>query len=170
MAAKTGTYTLISSNTLGSSASTVTFSSIPATCTDLILVVQASLTLNAGDLALQFNGDTATNYSMTYLTGTGAAASSGRETTKAYITCEWNSGVTTSQGNTAHIVNIMDYSNAATYKTVLARGNHANTGTDAVVGLWRSTAAINSVLIKTANSQTFAAGSIFKLYGIEAAK
>jgi hypothetical protein len=107
---------------------------------------------------------------MTYLTGTGSAASSGRETSKAFITCDWNSGVTTSQGNTMHIMNIMNYANATTYKTVLARGAGAATGTDAVVGLWRGTpAAITSILIKTANTQTFAVGSLFNLYGITAA-
>ena len=163
------TYTQIASTTLGTAGTSVTFSSIASTYTDLVLVVQASLTLDAGDLALQFNGDTATNYSMTYLTGNGSAASSGRETSKAFITCDWNSGVTTSQGNTMHIMNIMNYANATTYKTVLSRGAGAGTGTDAVVGLWRSTAAITSILIKTANTKTFAVGSLFNLYGITAA-
>jgi hypothetical protein len=167
--AAANTYTQIASTTLSTAGTSVTFSSIAGIYTDLVLVVQASLTANAGDLALQFNGDTATNYSMTYLTGTGSAASSGRETSKAFITCDWNSGVTTSQGNTMHIMNIMNYANATTYKTVLARGNGAATGTDAVVGLWRSTSAITSILIKTANTQTFAVGSLFNLYGITAA-
>jgi hypothetical protein len=65
------------------------------------------------------------------------------------------------------LVNVMNYSNATTYKTFLARGNIAAGGTEAVVGLWRNTAAITSLeLLPTAS--TFATGSTFTLYGIKA--
>jgi hypothetical protein len=70
----------------------------------------------------------------------------------------------------------MDYSNSTTYKTWLSRANRASSaldyqGTDAVVGLWRSTAAITSITVKNRRGgvdYNFASGSNFKLYGIQA--
>ena len=65
----------------------------------------------------------------------------------------------------------MNYSNTTTNKTVLARGNNASDasypGTEAFVGLWRSTAAINRIDFSS-NSKTWNAGT-FTLYGIKAA-
>ena len=44
------------------------------------------------------------------------------------------------------------------------------TGVDAVVGLWRSTAAITSLLVKPESTgNEFAIGSTFNLYGIKSA-
>ena len=59
------TYTPIATTTLGSGQTSVTFSSISGTYTDLILIASASNTGGATNIRLQFNGDTATNYSST---------------------------------------------------------------------------------------------------------
>jgi hypothetical protein len=74
------------------------------------------------------------------------------------------------------IFHIQNYSNSTTYKTWLSRANRASSaldyqGTDAVVGLWRSTAAITSITVKNRRGgvdYNFASGSNFKLYGIQA--
>ena len=62
----------------------------------------------------------------------------------------------------------MNYSNATTYKTVIARHDSWDSYTVGNVGLWRNTAAITSLTIST---QTFnmGVGSVFTLYGIKAA-
>jgi len=67
MAAKTGTYTLINSSTLTSATANVTFSSIPATYTDLLLIINAqSVQATTYDnVIIQFNADTGSNYSRT---------------------------------------------------------------------------------------------------------
>jgi len=62
----------------------------------------------------------------------------------------------------------MNYANSTTNKTVLSRGNNTGNHTIAYVGLWRSTAAITSMLLGTTGS-TWMAGSTFTLYGIKAA-
>jgi len=62
----------------------------------------------------------------------------------------------------------MNYSNTTTYKTGLVRANSAASGTDAIVGLWRSTAAITSI-VATHDTAQFATGSTFTLYGIASA-
>ena len=165
------TYTPIATTTLGSTASSYTFSSIPSTYTDLVLVSNVATTVNGKDLAVQFNGDTGTNYSRTVLTGDSTTATSVRATTQAYMFLDYNGAISTTLGNNNCITQIMNYSNSTTYKTVLSRSNNAGTGfgVDANVGLWRSTAAITSMTIIATTSGVFATGSTFTLYGIAAA-
>jgi hypothetical protein len=168
MAAKTGTYTLIASNTLSSNAGTVTLSSIPATYTDLILVTNI-IGNAAQQIYFQVNGDTASNYSSTLLEGNGTAASSTRALNQGVGYISIVATTATTNPNFNAVINFMDYSNTSTYKTIINRANNAATGVDAAVSLWRSTSSINSISI-TSSTSSFAAGSTFKLYGIEAAK
>ena len=165
MAAKTGTYTLIASNTLGSGVTSLTFSSIPQTYTDLVLVCNGSTAANANNY-LQFNSDTASNYSATRMSGDGSAASSARNSAQTQILLD-GFGYWTSTYGANKVIHITDYANTTTYKSVLTRAN-STVGTDVLAGLWRSTAAINT--IKFNSDSTLQTGSTFKLYGIEAAK
>ena len=158
------TYTQIASTTLASAASTVTFSSIPSTYTDLVFVYGGTNSIN-GSLRFQVNGDTATNYSQTYVYGDGTSAISGRATSQT-------SGLTgsiTAGTIASHIANFQNYSNTTTYKTVLARANDTQSIVVATVNLWRSTAAINSIVALLTGGGNFASGSTFNLYGISAA-
>lgn len=157
------TYTPIASITLGAEASSVTFSSIPQTYTDLILVGNYSL---SGDISVsvRFNSDTGTNYSTTRLLGNGSTASSAR--TSSATSTNFNIAnvtVTTTISNT--ILHIMNYSNTTTYKTTIGRANQSDSGTNIFTGLWRSTAAITSITLLT-SSGTVSSGSTFNLYGI----
>jgi hypothetical protein len=159
------TYVPIATQTVGSGITTVTFSSIPSTYTDLVIVVNASLTAPDSNLDYRFNGDTGTNYSYTSLSGTGSAASSTRaaNTNKGRLD---NFGYLDTTMST-HIIHIMDYADTAVYKTTLSRGNNTANGTSASVNLWRSTAAVTSVDL--ISFVTFVSGSTFSLYGIKAA-
>lgn len=158
------TYEPIATQTLGSAAASVTFSSIPQTYTDLVLVVNHDVTADAVS-GIQFNGDTASNYSATYMWGNGTSGLSGRETSAASAFAFYGSAAS---GFATSIIQVMNYSNATTYKTFLGRETDAAVETLAVVGLWRSTAAITS-LVLLRRSGNFAAGSTFTLYGIKAA-
>ena len=162
MAAKTGTYTLINSTTLSTAAATVTFSSIPGTYTDLVIVITGTVSI-ANNPTLQFNSDTGSNYSWTYLSGSGTAAASGRGSSQTSIL---TGGFGTSTIGNA-IYHIQDYSNATTNKTVINRHNRSDDSVTTWVGLWRSTAAITSVILG-AGGGNWNSGSTFKLYGIEA--
>ncbi len=168
MAAKTGTYALIASNTLGGAAASVTFSSIPNTYTDLIIVTQA-ISATADNVRIRFNSDSATNYSQTWLSGTGSAAATGRYSTSTSVYIDIYGSMGTALFNNAN-VQIMDYSNTTTYKSFLSRSNRAGSGVDAIVGQWRSTAAISTIVLAPTTGVNFSTGSTFKLYGIEAAK
>jgi len=157
------TYTQIASTTLGSAASSVTFSSIAGTYTDLVLVVNPIPVAAGYDMYVTFNNDATAIYSRTYLLGNGSAASSGRDTSQnAFVP----GGI---YNNGTFIIQIPNYSNATTFKTALARVSIASTYAVATVGLWRSTAAINRIDISSALGSNLASGSTFNLYGITAA-
>jgi hypothetical protein len=168
--AAANTYVSIATQTLGSAAASVTFSSIPATYTDLVLVVNGCGDAGSTNMRLRFNSDTASNYSDTWITGDGATATSSR-TTSVTSTIGTPSGTGTTLGASTIIFNIMNYANATTYKTIINRASTASLGTDGVVSLWRSTTAINSITIGANGGFTanFKAGSVFSLYGILAA-
>jgi hypothetical protein len=162
------TYTPIATNTLGSSAATVTFSSIAGTYTDLFIVANAIANTTA-NYELTFNGDSGSNYSRTYLTGSGSAASSGRASNQTFIRCDQGGFLPSSTWGSPLLVNVMNYSNSTTNKTVMTRSDGANAGgTGLVVALWRNTAAITSLTFACSGA-TFSTGSIFTLYGIAAA-
>lgn len=158
------TYTPIATTTLGSTAASYTFSSIPSTYTDLVIVYEGSQTGN-GDARIQYNGDTAANYSETVVKGNGTAASSARSTNGNFSYIAYTDQ---SIGRTNIIVQIQNYANTTTYKTCLSRFNTAGSTVGAIVGMWRSTAAINSITIST-SVFAFSAGSTFTLYGIASA-
>jgi hypothetical protein len=165
------TYVALATSTLGSAAASVTFSSIPATYTDLVLVLQPASTTFADNIGLNFNSDTGSNYSSTNLSGTGSAASSGRAASP-YIQVTNIIGTTGTLGDMTSTIHIMNYANTTTYKTVLSKtGQNSATynGFEAIVSLWRNTAAINTIVIKQSGSPNFITGSTFSLYGIAAA-
>lgn len=159
------TYEPIATTTLGSAAASVTFSSIPSTYTDLILIIDGSVTGNAG-IQLRFNSDSNSNYSFTRMTGDGTSASSDRSSNATFMEL----GYYLSTTRNMNILHIFNYANTTTFKTVLNRANaqSSNIGTQAYVELWRKTPeAINTILIQNANQ--FTSGSTFTLYGIKAA-
>jgi hypothetical protein len=62
----------------------------------------------------------------------------------------------------------MNYSNATTFKTTIARGGSAANLTIAQVGLWRDTAAINRIDVTTGTG-TMNTGTVLTIYGIASA-
>ena len=166
------TYEPIATTTLGTAASSVTFSSIPATYTDLILVVNGSTTVGSGSRLRIGNSsvDTGSNYSFTFLEGTGTTSNTFRNSNVDYLQMNNYSQFAPSPTyNTTEIVQIMNYANTTTYKTLMNRSNLAQTGVSTMVGLWRSTSAINVLTYYCSNATTFEAGFIATLYGIKAA-
>jgi hypothetical protein len=159
----TATYEPISTTTLSAGTASVTFSAIPATYTDLVLVFNGTAA-SAQFMELRFNGDTATNYSQTRLTGNGTSASSDRTSTQDVM---FVGNLHTDQ--TTNIIQVMNYANATTFKTVLCRSNQAGAQVSARVGLWRKTPeAITTILVRPGGGANFSIGSVFTLYGIKA--
>lgn len=161
------TYEPIETKTLTGSVTDVTFTAIPSTYTDLVLVIDALCSAGANStFLLQFNGDSGANYSRTFMYGDGSTAASGRDVNQsngmALVSID-----TTTRGN--NIISINNYSNSTTYKSALSRMNLTSNVSAAIVGLWKSTAAITSIKIFNTVPRSIIAGSTFTLYGIKAA-
>ena len=166
------TYTLISSNVLSSSAASVTFSSIPATYTDLVLRCSTRVPDYASvspTTILTFNGSS-TTYNSTRLRGNGATATSTRQGSFIYINVpnSLNGGTTTA--NTFDNVEIYIPSYTANQNKPISHSFAVeNNDTTAYVGVtagsWRTSSAITSITIEP-NSDTFVSTSSFYLYGI----
>jgi hypothetical protein len=167
------TYDLISSNTLSSTSSSVSFTGISSVFTDLVLSVSASGSSAGLDVRLRFNSDTGTNYSYTYLSGY-TNATSGRSSSATYIqaTNFVGLGGTTAESNTLRL-DINKANNTSAHKQIIMR-NHTIRHIDAYrevmlfSGQYRSLSAISNIEIYVP-SGAFAVGSIFSLYGIQAA-
>jgi hypothetical protein len=158
------TYEPISTQTLGSNQSSITISSIPQTYTDLIIVANGAST-SGGSMTARFNGDTGSNYSTTYVFGDGASVTSSRLTNSSVgIFGSRNGGY---QGG--GVMQINNYANATTFKTMMARQFGSNQIQWFSVGLWRNTAAITSIVFSDEGSGSFTTGFTLTLYGIKAA-
>jgi hypothetical protein len=158
------TYVPIATNTVSGTSTTVaTFSSIPSTYQDLVVVINGTI-VGSADAVMTLNNDTGTNYSNTRVYGNGSSASSDRATG----TSNFSVSIGFMNDQTVTLVNLMNYANTSTYKSALARINKATGYVDASAILWRNTSAINRVDI-TAPSGYFSAGTTFSIYGLAAA-
>jgi hypothetical protein len=156
------TYTPIATTTITSANSSVTFSSISGTYTDLVAVINGTSTGTVG-IGVRFNSDASASYGRVVLQGNGSSVSSSVESGQTYGT--WGL-LDVTAGNS--IIHIMNYANTTTFKNVIARTNLPSTGAlvRTIIGTWRSTAAITSV---TFMYSTFNPGTTLTLYGIKAA-
>ena len=166
------TYEPIASTTLGSAAADITFSSIPGTYTDLVLVCAFKTSRSSGtseSMYLRLNGDTGSNYSATALRGEGTAASSYRESSATYIYLG-EGPLTSRSGDAVFEVSVMSYANTSVYSTVLSSFAEPASYLGRHVGLWRNTAAVTSVaFMPSTGGVNLKSGSTFALYGIKAA-
>ena len=172
--APAGAYDSISTATVTTGGTlSVTFSSIPATYTHLQIRMTAQyLNTAGGSLQMQFNGDTATNYSYHYLSGDGASASAGAGTSSNWI------NINVGQQDTTYFsvsnIDILDYANTNKYKTSRALTGVDKNGSGSIQltsGSWRNTAAVTSITItpqsNTTPTNTFQQYSSIALYGIK---
>jgi hypothetical protein len=168
------TYTLISSNVLTASAASVTFSSIPATYTDLVLRISARSSTFQQAVDVTFNGDTpasGTSYSFVYLRGNGSAASSSLTGSTSSVNVVGGQDQSNYTANTFsnfefYIPNYNSTSNKPVSSFTAAENNNATTWfINTVAGLYRNATALTSILL-TPTSGNFASTSSFYLYGI----
>jgi hypothetical protein len=165
-------YESIATVTVGSAVSSVTFSSVPSTFTHLqIRSISRSSAAGSGRLItqIQFNSDTASNYSLhdLYGNGTSALASATASTTYAYVGINPANGAIANNFGAA-VVDILDYANTNKFKTTRSLNGVDNNGDGVVIftsGAWRSTSAISSITLTCATGN-FMQYSTFELYGI----
>lgn len=167
----------IAGQTLSSSASNITFSSIPQTFTHLQVRCfakssRSDILVAANLINVQFNDDTAANYVVHRLRGSGSSAESSASTSNAYVEFGNIPGSFSSETNMfgSSVTDILDYTNTNKNKVTRTIGGFDRNGDGYVgllSGLWLSTAAINKIVIRfDAYGNPLAAGSRFDLYGI----
>ncbi len=156
----TNTYTPLANVTLGGSDASITFSSIPATYRDLILVINATANSNVATIGLRFNADSGNNYTYVSMAGSGSSASSSTNTQSVALI-----GYTNSTSPWVNKAQIMDYSATDKHKTVLSRDDNAAANVGAVANRWANTAAITSIEVNAAVN-SFASGTTIALYGV----
>jgi hypothetical protein len=162
VAASTTSYESIATLNLGGTTNG-TFTSIPSTFKHLQIRGRWG---TSGSMLIQFNSDTASNYSNHILYGDGSAAAADKELAVAYLRVGYQASDTYNVGG---VVDILDYTSTNKNKTVRALSGWDNNGSGVIrldSGLWFATpAAITS--IKVYNATNFAANSTFALYGIK---
>jgi len=155
----TPTYTPLATVTVAIAATSITFSNIPATYRDLVLVANYSTPIGSSS-QIQFNSDTGSNYSTVSMRGDGSSVNSALFTT-SFIQPSNGTG---EAGGTRNMyrLQLMDYSATDKHKTTLLRMDNAG-HTQAQANRWANTAAITSIYLYNA---TFSIGSTFSLYGV----
>ena len=169
-----GAYDLLETQTLGTTAASVTFTGL-GSYTDY-KHLQLRMTVRSDDpdddlsaISLRFNGDSGSNYANHQLSGNGSSVSSGASTSSTQIGLL---DLVTGNLNTANVfgagvMDILDFSSSSKNTTIrLLSGGLSDTESriNLTSGLWNSTAAVTSLaLIKGDN---FVAGSRFSLYGV----
>ena len=160
------TYTLISSQVLASSAASVTFSSIPATYTDLVLrmSVKNSTTYDSSGVLLTFNGSGINSFTTLY--GTVTTAYSDRYNYS--FAQSPGSGVTANTFASIEI-SIPNYNSTSNKQmsSFYATENNSSSVYYIGVGASKSTyGSITSITLTDGNAANFVTNSSFYLYGI----
>jgi hypothetical protein len=167
------TFELISAVTVGSGgASSIDFTSIPSTYTDLCFKISGRTTgalSRSESIYLQFNGVTTSSYSYRYIQGSGSAASSSSgSTTFIYIGEQPQSPSTASTFGNAdiYIPNYAGSTNKSLSVDNVQEDNQTQAYATLVAGLWSNTAAITYIKVYPTLSN-WAQYSTAYLYGVK---
>lgn len=154
---------LIQHQELSSSQASITFSSIPQTYTDLLLVVSARST-TGNDAFVTFNGSTA-NFTSRHLEGTGSSAGSFSRTDNFAGWFNASGATANTFGSWAMYVPNYTSANNKSFSIDSVTENNATTTRQFITaGLWSNTSAITSIAVST--SGNMAQYSSATLYGV----
>ena len=169
---------LIAKNVLGSNATEVTFSSIPTTFDDLLMVASQRNSVSLYGMSIRFNGDAGANYTykVLWMAGSSVRSFSSSNNFNTYLYAVTNSSLHTANtfGNTTlYIPNYAGSTNKSCSIESCYENNSSNGRLSATAGLWSNTAAITSISIFTdfdgtsGSTGDSVSGSSFSLYGIK---
>jgi hypothetical protein len=165
------TFELIASSTVVTPASTIDFTSIPSTFTDLCVKYSArgTGTSDTWDLGkLRFNGSSS-GYTTRYLQGNGSAAASNNDSSDSIVFLYMSNANATANSFSSNELYIPNYAGSS-YKSVssdfVVETNATATLMGLVAGLWSNTAAINQLTLYAKSGFNFAANSTAYLYGV----
>lgn len=165
-------YELISTTTLGSDTSSVTFSSIDSTYKHLQIRFTARSNYNNtfDVMYVRLNGDSGGNYRDHWLLGDGSSVQSELSGASGMNT-GWLSGNTaTANSFGAGVFDLLDYTSTTKNKTARSLAGSYTGGLNRIYlrsGLWVNTAAVSSVTLLPVYGSNFKTYSRFSLYGIK---
>jgi hypothetical protein len=167
------TMTLVAYSRLAAAATYIDLLSIPATYTDLVLIISQRAAGNALDNGLRFNNDAGSVYSFTQLqsgasTGSPGTARNSNSTLVRAGGMEPNTYLANTFNSTT--VYIPNYA-GSNFKSLIADGANENNSTTNYAwfhaGLWRNTAAINRITLYLEGGGNLDTGTEISLYGIK---
>ena len=166
------TFELIQAQTLTSAQSSVTFTAIPQTYTDLKLVYSARNSGSADpwyQVLIQFNSDTtAANYPYRYLFGLSSGAGSGNGNQAIGYSVSSSATASTFSNGEIYITN---YTNTTVDKSMSGDVVNENNSTTNIMALyatkWQGTPDNIDSITLTQNANNFVQYSSFYLYGIK---
>jgi hypothetical protein len=173
------TYTLIQAQTLSTTASSVTFSSIPSTYTDLNILLSCRANQAASqsqDIYMRLGSgsvDTGSNYSMTRIYGTGSSTASDRASGTSTAlrvgrTTDSSATANTFASNSIYVPGYATANKKQLFTAGVDEDNGAQSFQMLLSGLWNSTTAVDILTIYPFTGGTsFVADSTFYLYGIK---
>lgn len=170
----TGDYQAIMTATVDSSgAATIDLTSIPQTFKHLQIraLARCGSTASGGNyLSMRFNGDSGSNYTYHALQGDGSSATAAGLASQNTVYLQRMANNNDASGiYGALVVDLLDYSNIAKYKTVRDLGAYDANGSGRIYlssSTWMNTAAITSISIAP-ESSTFNQYSQFALFGLK---
>jgi hypothetical protein len=164
------TYQLISSVTVGSGgASSINFTSIPQTYTDLLIKLSAR-TSQAGvvdNIFIKFNGSSS-NYTYKFIYGSGSTSGASTGTDSVTSLVDGNGATSNTFGNAEWYIPNYTSSNNKAYNADDVMENNATAAYQELwAHLWSDTSAITSIAFTSASSSNFLQYTTAYLYGIK---
>lgn len=163
----------IASQVLTGNTATVTFSNIPQEFTDLRIVTFARTTFSnlSESLALQYNSDNSALYSAVSVVTADTIYHGKQSGATSHIFSQVAANTAPTGTYSTTVTDIINYANTTSFKSTLTRHScdYNNSGSSAVgwyAMLYRSTNAISSFAITSANGANLMPGSTFTLYGV----
>ena len=164
------TFELIASYTASGSVSSIDFSSIPSTYTDLCLKLSSrAATGGAVDVLIQFNTDsTSGNYSQRQIQGAGSGTPGSGTGNQQSATSDGSSDTASTFANSEIYIPNYAGSTAKSFSTDSVTENNGTTAYATLrAGLWSGTAAINAIKLTHNGGVSFATNSTAYLYGVK---
>ena len=164
------TYTLIDKVILGSSQSSVEFTSINQSYTNLLLKLSVRDNASAvgNNILFKINSGT-TSQSIRFISGDGSSTPNSANDTPIYFTSNGNTSTSSTFSNME--IYIHNYASTSLHKSLSVDSVSENNGTLAyaqlVAGLYASNTQITSILFNANGGVNFLTGSSFYLYGIK---
>ena len=165
-----GDYELIETTILGSSAASITFSSLgdySSTYKYLQIRAVARKSDTSNEQRIRFNGDSGSNYAYHFLYGNGSSVLSAAGTNSSSIVNYPFAGSNfTANAFGAYVMDILDPYSTTKNTTIRQLAALATSEVQLSSGFWNNTASITSITLTSASGD-LVAGSRFSLYGLK---